>query len=55
MAAWTTLKHLEQQITRLSMRDKLKLITCISERLNFTPLDIEKKGTIPRHGTAIAP
>ena len=44
MAAQTTLERLEQQITRLPMRDQLKLIARISERLSTTPLEIEKPG-----------
>jgi len=44
MAAQTTLERLEQQITRLPMRDQLKLIARISERLSTTTLEIEKPG-----------
>ena len=44
MATRTTLEQLEQQITRLPMRDQLKLIARISERLSTMPLDIEKPG-----------
>lgn len=44
MAARTTLEQLEQQITQLPMRDQLRLIARISERLSITPLHIEKPG-----------
>jgi hypothetical protein len=42
MATQTTLERLEQQVTRLPMRDQLK-VAHISERLSITPLDIEKQ------------
>ena len=42
MATRTTLEQLEQQITQLPMRDQLKLIARISERLSIT---MEKPGT----------
>ncbi len=43
MATQTVLEQLEQQITQLPVRDQLKLIAHISERLGITPLDIGKQ------------
>ncbi len=43
MTTQTTLERLEQQVTWLPMRDQLRLIARISERLSVTPLDIEKQ------------
>ena len=43
MTPRTTLEQLEQQITRLPVREQLKLIARISERLSNAPLDIEKQ------------
>ncbi len=43
MAIQTTLERLEQQVTQLPMRDQLKLIAHISERLGITPLCVEKE------------
>jgi len=44
MATQTRLEQLEQQITRLPVREQLRLIARISERLSIAPLDIEKPG-----------
>jgi len=43
MATRTILERLEQQIAQLPVRDQLKLIARISERLSITPLDTEKQ------------
>jgi hypothetical protein len=44
MTTQTTLERLEQQVTQLPMRDQLKLIARISERLGITPqIDVEKQ------------
>ena len=43
MATQPTLERLEQQITRLPVRDQLRLIARISERLSITPLEMEKQ------------
>lgn len=44
MTAYTTLEQLEQQVTRLSLQDQLRLILRIVERLSVIPLERE----IPR-------
>ena len=38
-----TLEEPEQQVTRLSWREQIKLIAHISEQLSVTPLDIPKE------------
>ena len=42
MATQTTIEELEQQLTRLPVREQLKLIARISERLSIMPLNIEE-------------
>ncbi|MBT9173916.1 MAG: hypothetical protein DDT21_02323 [Syntrophomonadaceae bacterium] len=46
MATQTILELLEQQVTQMPMRDQLKLIARISERLSVTPLGIEKQHAV---------